>query len=780
MRTQPILLADIHAAAAAIVLVLAAGPVFGSPFVYIGNSDGTVSVIDAATNTVTSTLHSVGNLAGMAAAPDGTRIYAANQSASSISIISTATGKSIGNVPMGSSVPFAVAVSPDGSRVYAITENTADVSVIDTATSTVTATVHIGSSNTSLFGVAVSPDGARVYVSTVASQDGVAVINAATNSVVATVPVGTAPLFHAYPYGLAVTPNGSRVYVAGRDDNRVAVIDTATNTVIASIAVGSSPIGVAVAPDGSRVYVASASADTVSVISTATNTVVATAVAGATPTGVAVTPDGSRAYVPNFNGNNVSIISTATNSVVATVPVGPHPTTFGTFIAAPPFEVAAPVTISGGIIGDQRVSVTAVATFPPEYIGKHIYLFAYAPSALVKAQKDGPCVLAAITPTGLQAVSSSNSLNFTQNVVSANQQSISLLNNVPATQVAGASLCIGVGNTGQAATTAGNYVCPATVSSTSTVCQPPPTISLPNSFGGGGIVAKTLGSRATVSSAATLFGGFELSGAATVYILVRGNSLGTLGITQNYLDAPRVRLYNAQGQDMIADGNVPGFNGCSSGAFSGAAVVSYYTNVRGAPAHPRDGCTAQNLAAGAYTFTVTPSTAGTTSLPSSGQVLFEVTLGAGSGTITKTLGSRATVTSTATLYGGFEIGTTSNVYILVRGNSLGTLGVTQAYLDAPRVRLFDNAGQDLVISSSGSNGTGFNGCDASSAVQSPVVNYYQNVRGAPAAGRDACIARLLSPGAYTFSVTPSIPGVTSSTELSAPSSGQVLFEVTLQ
>jgi hypothetical protein len=54
------------------------------------------------------------------------------------------------------------------------------------------------------------------------------------------------------------------------------------------------------------------------------------------------------------------------------------------------------------------------------------------------------------------------------------------------------------------------------------------------------------------------------------------------------------------------------------------------------------------------------------------------------------------------------------------------------------------------------------------------------VRGVPAAFRDGCIAQNLSPGAYTFSVTPSIPGVTSLNALSAPSSGQVLFEVTLQ
>ena len=39
-------------------------------------------------------------------------------------------------------------------------------------------------------------------------------------------------------------------------DNTVSVIDTATNTVTATVPVGSYPIGVAVTPDGTKVYVA--------------------------------------------------------------------------------------------------------------------------------------------------------------------------------------------------------------------------------------------------------------------------------------------------------------------------------------------------------------------------------------------------------------------------------------------------------------------------------------------------------------------------------------------
>jgi len=53
--------------------------------------------------------------------------------------------------------------------------------------------------------------------------------------VTATIPVGTCPL------GVSVTPDGSKLYVANNCSNTVSVISTAKNTVIATIPVGSAP-----------------------------------------------------------------------------------------------------------------------------------------------------------------------------------------------------------------------------------------------------------------------------------------------------------------------------------------------------------------------------------------------------------------------------------------------------------------------------------------------------------------------------------------------------------
>jgi len=90
------------------------------------------------------------------------------------------------------------------------------------------------------------------------------------------------------PSSLSAAAAGSRAYVTNNTDNTVSVIDTATNTVTATIAVGSLPYGVAVSPDGSHAYVTNYGGGTVSVIDTATNAVTATIPVGSDPIGVAV------------------------------------------------------------------------------------------------------------------------------------------------------------------------------------------------------------------------------------------------------------------------------------------------------------------------------------------------------------------------------------------------------------------------------------------------------------------------------------------------------------
>jgi YVTN family beta-propeller protein len=236
------------------------------------------------------------------------------------------------------------------------------VSVIDTATNTVIATVPVGG-----YGVAVTPDGSRVYVTT---RDSVTVIDTATNMVIGSpIPVDT------HPIAVAVTPDGSRAYVLGSFGS-VTVIDTTTNTVVPPeiITLHQGAGGIAVTPDGSKVYAAITfshySCDgALAVISTVSNTVINHIGAGCSPGGVAVSPDGSRVYatgellvniIPPMALGVVSVIDTATDTVITLVTVGVNP--FG--VAVSPEGSKVYVTNSGSVSVIDTATNTVVDAIP--------------------------------------------------------------------------------------------------------------------------------------------------------------------------------------------------------------------------------------------------------------------------------------------------------------------------------------------------------------------------------------------------------------------------------
>ena len=219
---------------------------------------------------------------------------------------------------------FIMLVGITGAAPYAYITNSGDntVSVIDTATNTVTATVPVG---TGPYGVAVTPDGKKVYVMCPEDDCGAIdpgsfyVIGTSTNTVIAKVPEGGA---YGGPVGVAVSPDGTKVYATTYAG--VTIIDTATNTVTAGLGPGFMLRGVAFNPAGTKAYVAAMDyPGDVRVIDTATNTVTGLSLALDSYCAVAVSPDGTKVYVTNDVG--VIVIDTATNTVTATVSVGSNP-----------------------------------------------------------------------------------------------------------------------------------------------------------------------------------------------------------------------------------------------------------------------------------------------------------------------------------------------------------------------------------------------------------------------------------------------------------------------
>ena len=305
--------------------------------VYVANSnDGTVSVIDTGTNTVISTVNigTENGSTGVAVNPAGTKGYVVGNYGT-VSVIDTATNNVTATMPVGSG-PGGVAVTPDGTKVYVANSNDGTVSVIDTGTNNVTATVNVGNY---LSGVAANSAGTKGYIANIVSNI-ISVIKMEKNNVTSTSNVAGQLV------GVAVNPAGTKVYVANSNDGTVSVIDTATNNVTATVnTVGSKPAGVAVNPAGTKVYVSNWYENgngTVSVIDTTTNNVTATVNVGSKPAGVAVTPDGTKVCVANYGSNTVSVIDTATNTVTTTMKVegGPCGVALNPAVEKPLFSVA--------------------------------------------------------------------------------------------------------------------------------------------------------------------------------------------------------------------------------------------------------------------------------------------------------------------------------------------------------------------------------------------------------------------------------------------------------
>lgn len=178
------------------------------------------------------------------------------------------------------------------------------VSVIDTATNTITATVPVGNYPN---GVAVSPDGSKAYIANWKDST-VSVIDTASFKVTTfSVPSG--------PEGIVISPDGKKAYVANRGVDKVSVVDTATNKIIdtVSLPAKSALVGIAVSPDGKKVYTANGGLYSVSVIDTATKSAKSLSIPGS-PINVVVGRDGKKVYVSTLSGM-VYAIDTATNNV---------------------------------------------------------------------------------------------------------------------------------------------------------------------------------------------------------------------------------------------------------------------------------------------------------------------------------------------------------------------------------------------------------------------------------------------------------------------------------
>lgn len=305
-------------------------------YAYIANGgDGTISVINVATNTVVSKITPPQDPFSVCISPDGTSAYiGCGGGSASVAIINTSTNTVTSTIPVNATgEATGIAISPDGNTLYVENYLTATISVVNIATKTVSAVIPVESYP---YGIAVSQDGSKVYVS-YTFNNYISVINTVTNTSDANISVGSSPFVTASPDG--------KIYVTVSSQSKLLTIDQTTNTIKTTIPTGPGPNVMAVTPDGSTAYVV-LSDSKVSVINTVTGSQVATVTVGIAPNGISISPDAKFVYVVNSSSSTVSVISTATNTVIATVNVGITPVSVGNFVTAGAGCAIAPMKIT--------------------------------------------------------------------------------------------------------------------------------------------------------------------------------------------------------------------------------------------------------------------------------------------------------------------------------------------------------------------------------------------------------------------------------------------------
>jgi YVTN family beta-propeller protein len=155
--------------------------------------------------------------------------------------------------------------------------------------------------------------------------DTVTAFDGATGRVLATVPVGKAPM------GLAVPRGANKLYVGNEGSNSVSVISVPRREVIATINVGSRPHHMYASPDGSRVYVAEFGTNKIGVIDTMTDSLVAEWATGpSTERTHAPAPaqDGKTVYAVNSGTNKLVALDAQTGAIQWSMPTGDNPSEF--------------------------------------------------------------------------------------------------------------------------------------------------------------------------------------------------------------------------------------------------------------------------------------------------------------------------------------------------------------------------------------------------------------------------------------------------------------------
>ena len=214
-----------------------------------------IQVVDTRTNAVTASIETDQGAAELALSPDGKTLYTTTYQGRNAAFIDTASNAVVAKVPIPG-YPSSLAITPDGSALYIGDETSGAIFVVSVAEKKVVQTIDsgLGGFCGGLQHLVPNRSGTQLFVTGCVSTEGInpkalVVLDTATR-LTRNVPLA------GYATDVAFSSDGREAYIVdGSESGRVLVLDAATEAITATFPVGRAPRGITVSGDGTALFI---------------------------------------------------------------------------------------------------------------------------------------------------------------------------------------------------------------------------------------------------------------------------------------------------------------------------------------------------------------------------------------------------------------------------------------------------------------------------------------------------------------------------------------------